>query len=71
MQMKGKLIDQTWENLAICPFGPNFDPEIFFRGFYFYQMLHMSQAIFVSIQFQGKLIIQTQENGKKPHLGQI
>ena len=34
-------------------------------------MLDMSQAIFVSIQFQGKLIIQTQENGKKPHLGLI
>ena len=49
-------------------FGPNMGPSIFFGGFYLYQMLNIV-ASYHRIQFKGKLMIQTQENGKKPHSG--
>ena len=37
-----------------------------FRGLYLYQMLDIVASC---IQFQEKLMIQTQVNGKKPHFG--
>ena len=66
-------MDKSWENDKKPTFGPdfgsfdpNFGPQIFFRGFYTYKMLDIV-ASYHCMQFQGKLMIQTQENGKKPH----
>ena len=71
MQFKGKLILQTSENGEKRNFGPNFSPfssifspQFFFHGSYFYQMLGIATS-YRSIQFEGKRMIQTQENGKK------
>ena len=50
------------------PFVPNFGPKNFFRWFYVYWMLGIV-ASYHRMEFQGKLMIQTQENGKKPHFG--
>ena len=43
MQLKGKLKNQSWENgektkfkSDFGPFGPNVDPQNFFREFQFY-----------------------------------
>ena len=44
-------------------FGP-FGPQNFFRWFYLYQMLDIT-ASYHYMHFQGKLMIQTQENDKK------
>ena len=71
MQFQGKLMNQAWENgkktsfgTDFVPFGPNLGPKIFFHGFYFYYMLDIV-ASYHCMQFQGKLINQTWENGKK------
>ena len=65
---------QTWKNDKKPNFGPNFDqfgpnlgPQIFFRGFYLYQMLDII-ANYHCMQFQGKLMNQTWENDKKPSI---
>ena len=50
------------------PFGPNLGPQFFFRGFYLDQMLE-TVACYNCMQFQEKRLIQTQENGEKPHFG--
>ena len=49
-------------------FGPNLGPKIFFHGFYFYYMVDIV-ASYHCMQFQGKLMNQTWENGKKPSFG--
>ena len=49
-------------------FGPNLGSHFFFRGFYLYSMLDIVPK-YHCIQFQGKLINQTCENGKKPSFG--
>ena len=66
---------QTWENGKKTNFRPNFDlfspnlgPKIFFGKFYPYYMLDFV-ASYHCMQFHGKLMIQTRENDKKPHLG--
>ena len=46
------------------PFGPNFGSKIFFRKFYLYQKLEIVGSYYC-MQFQGKLMNQTLENGKK------
>ena len=46
------------------PFDPNLVPN-FFRGFYLYWKLDIL-ASYHCMQFQGKIINQTWENGKKP-----
>ena len=73
MQFQGKLMNQTWENgrkpsfrTNFCHFGPNLGPQIFFMDFV--SMLDIV-ASFHSMQFQGKLINQTWENGEKPSFG--
>ena len=43
-------------------------PKTFFREFYLYKMLDII-ASYHCMPFQGKLIILTQENGKRPHFG--
>ena len=75
MQFKRKLINQTKTNGENPNFGPDFGsffliqvPKVFFRGFYLYQMLSIVASCY-SMQFQGKLIIQTQENGNKSRFG--
>ena len=45
-------------------FDPNLDPKNVFRGF------HLDiVASYHCMQFQGKLMIQTQEDGENPHFG--
>ena len=60
--------------LDFDPFGQNLDLKYFFREFYLCQMLEVV-ASYHCIQFQEKLMIQTQENGKKlyftPDLGPL
>ena len=46
-------------------FDPNLSPKIFYVGFTPTGCLKLLQGITVSTQFQGKLTIQTQENGEK------
>ena len=46
-------------------FDPSLGPKIFLHGFYFYYYLDIF-ASYHCMQFQGKLINQTWENGKKP-----
>ena len=52
--------------------GPNLAPQFFFfffsDGFYLHQMLNIITS-YHRMQLQEKLMIQTQENGKKPHSG--
>ena len=43
-------------------------PEICYREFYLYLMLDIV-ASYRHLQFHGKLMTQTQENGEKPHFG--
>ena len=75
MQFKEKLMNQTWENDKrlsfrpdFGPFGPNLDPQIFFREFYLYWMLDIV-ASYHCMQSQGKLMNKTWENDKKPSFG--
>ena len=49
-------------------FGPNLVPKFFFRTFYLYWKLNIV-ASYRSMQFQGKLMNQTWENGKNPNFG--
>ena len=51
-------------------FGPNLGPQLFFFfcKFYLYQYLDILLS-YHPIQFKGKLMNQTWENGKKPHFG--
>ena len=70
MQFKGKLIDQTWEfgrksNFVhdFCPFWPKPGPQKFYVGF---NSTGYIIASYHCLQFQGKLMNQTWENGKKP-----
>ena len=75
-------MNQTWENGKKSNLGPNFDTfglnldlKNFFVGFiHLHEMLEIVTS-YRCIQFQGKLINQTCENGKKPsfrpHLAQI
>ena len=64
-------MNQTWENDKKPNFGTDFDPfawnlgsKTFFHGFYLYYMLDIV-ASYHCMQFQGKLMNQTWENGKK------
>ena len=75
MQFQEKQMNQTWENGEKPNFRPHFDsfgPSLsswsFFREFYHSQILDII-ASYNSMQFQGKLMIQTQENDKEPHFG--
>ena len=68
-------MNQTWENDKkpnfnpnFSSFGPNVDSQKFFRNFYLYCMLDLF-ASYHCLQIQGKLMIQTQENGVKSHFG--
>ena len=72
MQFLGKLINQTWENrknlvseLILATLAQMWAPKNFFGKFYLYYMLDIV-ASYHCMQFQGKLINQTWENGKKP-----
>ena len=49
-------------------FGSNLGPQNFYCEFYPYFMLDIGRS-YHCIQFQRKLMIQTQENGEKPHFG--
>ena len=71
MQFKGNLLGKIWENDKKTNFWSDFGsfdlnvrPKNLFRGFYFHQMLNIV-ASYHCMQFQKKLMIQTQENGKK------
>ena len=75
MQFQGKRMNQTRENdwkpsfsLDFDPIWHKFDPPIFLCGVYLNYMLYIL-ASFHCMQFQGKLMNQTWENGKKPSLG--
>ena len=61
-------MNQTWENDEKPHFGPylgaNLGPQNFFREFYLYYMLDIV-ASYHRMQYQGKLMNQTWENGKK------
>ena len=52
----------------VFPVWPKFGFPVFFRGFYLDQMLE-TVACYNCMQFQEKRLIQTQENGQKPHFG--
>ena len=47
---------------------PTLGPQNFFHGFYFYQQLDNVPS-YHPMQFLGKLMNQTSENGKKPNFG--
>ena len=72
MHFKQKIMNEASENwkkifgLDFDPFDQNLAPKYFFCGFYLCQMLDIV-ASYHRIQFQEKLVIQTLENGKKPH----
>ena len=51
-------------------FGPNFGPQLFFREFHLNQLLDIV-ASYYFMQFQEKLMIQTQENGEIMGLIQV
>ena len=51
-----------WPNFGL--FGPNLGPKIFFHGIHLLQMLEIV-ASYHCMQFQGKLMNQTWENGQK------
>ena len=55
-------------DFILTRFGLNLVPKMFFCGFYLSQMLYIV-ASYQCMQFQGKLMNQTWENGKKPGLG--
>ena len=63
MQILGKLMSQFWKNEKQPNFGPNFGPQ------FFLQVLPLLEGSIVQshhlMQFKGKLINQTWENGKK------
>ena len=61
-------MNQTWENSEKPNFVPKFGPPILFRGFYFHLMLDIV-ANYHCLQFQGKYMIQTEENGEETHFG--
>ena len=69
--LKGKLINQTWENDKklnfrpdFGPFGPNLGaPKFCSCVLALLGLRHV--ANYHRVQFQGKLMIQTQKNGKK------
>ena len=60
-------MNKTSENGKKPNFRTDFGTNLF-HGFYLYQMLGTA-ASYHRIQFQGKLMIQTQENDEKPHFG--
>ena len=72
-------MNQSWENckkkkqqilgLILVPFGPDLVLKMFF-WFYVYWMLDIV-ASYHCMQFQGQLMNQTWENGKKPSFGPI
>ena len=72
MQFQRKLMNQPLENGRKLSFGPDFGlfwpkfgSQNFFCGFYLYYMLYIVVS-YHCIQFQGKLMNKTGENGKKP-----
>ena len=71
MQVNGKLtkLEKLVKKINFGPdfgpFGPNTGLQIFFVAFYLFLMLDIV-ASYHSMQFQGKLMKQTGENGKKP-----
>ena len=72
MQFQVKLMNQTWENgkkpslrTNFGLFDPNLGQQKFFHRFYLYGMLDIVRS-YHCMQFQGKLMNQTWENGKKP-----
>ena len=74
-QFKGKLTNQTGVNdektifgSNFGPFGRNLGPKNFIGGFYLHQMLNIITS-YHCMKFQGKRMIQTQENGEKPDFG--
>ena len=64
------VMNQIWENGKKLIFRPDFGPPIFFREFFFYQMWGIV-ASYHPMQFPGKCLIQTQENGENLTLGLI
>ena len=77
MQFQGKLMNQTSKNGKktsfghnFGTFGPNLGPKNFFHGLYLYYILG-TIACYHCIQFQGKQMNETCENGWKPSLGPI
>ena len=50
------------------PLWPKFGPKNCFREFYLYYMLYIVTS-YHYMQFRGKLMNQTWENGKKPSFG--
>ena len=50
------------------PFGPKWRPQIFLREFYLYEYLGIVPS-YHSVQFKGKLLNQTLDNGKKTNFG--
>ena len=68
-------LEKMTKNLILAQFwlvGPKYDPSPPFKncfyGFYLYQQLDIVLSYHL-IQFKGKLMIQTSENGKKSNLG--
>ena len=68
-------MNQTWENVQKTNFGsdfglfwPKYGCQNFFRVFYLYQMLYIVES-YHCVQFQGKLMNQTWENGQRPIFG--
>ena len=72
MPFQGRLMNQTWENdqkpSFRADFGPTLHPENFFRRFYLYLILYIV-ASYHCMLFQGKLMNQPWENGRKPSFG--
>ena len=75
MQFKGELTNQILENGEKTNFEPDFglfspnsDPQLFLGAFYLSQMLGIV-ASYDCLQFQRKLMTQTQENDENPHFG--
>ena len=68
MQFTGKLMNQTWEIDRISNFGPHFhlfDPHLGSKIFFVDFASTNIVTTYHCIQFQRKVKIQTQENGKK------
>ena len=64
-------MNQIWENSEkpnFGLFGPYLGPKNTFCGFYLRRILDIV-ASYYCIQFQGKIMTQTQENDEKPHFG--
>ena len=75
MQFPRKLMNETWKNDKKSSFrsdfglfGADLGPKRIFYGFHLCKMLDIT-ASYHCMQFQGKLMNQTWENGKNPIFG--